>query len=144
MNETTVPTATPPETDCAPATATTTAISSIPAPRASDWKVTIVRCPWPNRSHWRSLSSSKRSRWRSSWANERTVRIPVTVSSRPAQRLARAALQEHAEHGEGGDDGQDDERELGVDGEQHDEGAADGQRAREQQRHAAEHERVER
>jgi hypothetical protein len=43
-----------------------------------------VRCPWPNRSRWRSLSSSNRFRWRSSWANERTVRIPVTVSSSTA------------------------------------------------------------
>ena len=64
--------------------------------------------------------------------------------ARPAQGLARPALEQRAEHGEDGDDRQHDERELGVDGEQHDEGAGDGQRARNQERHATDHERIER
>ena len=84
MNETTVPTGTAPSADCVPATATTTAMSSIPAPSAAAWKVTIVRCPCPARARWRRLSSSKRRRWRSSWANVRTVRMPMTVSSSTA------------------------------------------------------------
>jgi hypothetical protein len=84
MNETTVPTATVPEAACAPATATTTARTSMPAPSATDWNVAIVRCPRASSSRWRSLSSQNRPRWRSSCAKVRTVRMPEIVSSRMA------------------------------------------------------------